>query len=299
MPLGIIRSGRPDLSNTSGLIQLHIAVLLFGGTALFSKIIPLNALDITVLRCAVAFFVLACIVKINRQALLLSKPKHYLIAVGLGLLVSLHWVTYFASMQLSSVAIGMIAFFTYPVMTVLIEPLVNKTRLRLIDLLSGIAVLTGVFLLIPEPNLDNDVTLGIAIGVLSAALFTARNILHKKYFSEYSGPQAMFYQTLVAVIVLSPFLEVELSTISVDIWLTIAVLGVLFTAAPHALFASSLRQLSAKTVGLVSCLQPFYGTVLALLLLNEHVNLNTVIGGLIILATAIFETQQNQKKNKA
>ena len=295
----MIKTGRPDFANTSGLIQLHIAVLLFGGTALFSKIIPLSALDITVLRCAIAFFVLAFIVKISRQALLLSQLKHYFIAAGLGILVSLHWVTYFASMQLSSVAIGMIAFFTYPVMTVLIEPLVNKTRLKLVDLLSGIAVLTGVFMLIPEPSLGNDVTLGIAVGVLSAALFTARNILHKKYFSEYSGPQAMFYQTLVAIALLSPFLDVELNTITVDIWLTIAILGVVFTAAPHALFASSLRQLSAKTVGLVSCLQPFYGTVLALLLLNEHVNLNTVIGGLIILATAIFETQQNHKKNKA
>ncbi|MCL1066793.1 DMT family transporter [Shewanella olleyana] len=299
MPIGMIKAQRPEVSNTSGLIQLHIAVLLFGITALFSKILPLNALDITVLRCTIAFFVLGCIVKISRQALLLSQPKHYFIALGLGILVSLHWVTYFAAMQLSSVAIGMIAFFTYPVMTVLVEPLVNKTHLRLIDLLSGIAVLTGVFMLIPEPNLDNDVTLGIAVGVLSAALFTARNLLHKKYFSQYSGPQAMFYQTLVAVVILSPFLEVELTSITVDIWLTIAILGVFFTAAPHALFASSLRQLSAKTASLVSCLQPFYGTVLAFLLLNEQVNLNTVIGGLIILLTAIFETQQNHKKNTA
>ncbi|MDO6641435.1 MULTISPECIES: DMT family transporter [unclassified Shewanella] len=295
MPTGAFKGSNPN----SGLIQLHIAVLLFGGTALFSKIIPLNALDITVLRCVIAFFALGCIVKLSKKKLQLQQFKHYLVALGLGILVSLHWVTYFASMQLSSVAIGMIAFFTYPVMTVLIEPLVNNTRLKLVDVISGLVVLIGVMLLIPEANLENDVTLGIATGILSAALFTGRNLLHKRYFSGYSGPQAMFYQTFVAVVVLSPWLEVELDTIKAEMWTTIVILGVFFTAAPHALFASALRQLSAKTVGLVSCLQPFYGTVLALLLLNEQVNVTTTVGGLIILATAIFETQQNHKKNKA
>ncbi len=294
MPTGALQGTNPN----SGLIQLHIAVLLFGGTALFSKIIPLSPLDITVLRCVIAFFVLGCIVKLSKQNLQLQQIKHYFVALGLGILVSLHWVTYFASMQLSSVAIGMIAFFTYPVMTVLVEPLINKTKLELADVLSGLAVLTGVILLIPEANLDNDVTLGIATGILSAALFTGRNLLHKRYFSLYSGPQAMFYQTLVAVLILSPWLEVEIQTINIEVWTSIVILGIFFTAAPHALFASALRQLSAKTVGLVSCLQPFYGTVLALLLLNEQVNLNTFIGGSIILITAIFETQKNHKNHK-
>ncbi|WP_394498251.1 DMT family transporter [Shewanella sp. ENK2] len=285
-------------STQSGLMQLHIAVLLFGGTALFSKIIPLSALDITVLRCAIAFFVLAAIVKVNQQRLLLSHIQDYFIALGLGVLVSLHWVTYFASMQLASVSIGMIAFFTYPVMTVLVEPIFSQSRLRKVDVLSGIAVLTGVIMLIPEPNLENDVTFGITLGIISAALFTARNICHKQYFSRYSGPQAMFYQTLIAVIILAPWLETDITSISADIWLSIVVLGVFFTAAPHALFASSLRSLSAKTAGLVSCLQPFYGTLLAIILLNEQVNINTVIGGMIILLTAIFETLQNNKKIK-
>ncbi len=295
MPTGAFKGSNPN----SGLLQLHIAVLLFGGTALFSKIIPLNALDITVLRCVIAFFVLGSIVKLNKKNLHLQQLKHYFAALGLGILVSLHWVTYFSSMQRSSVAIGMIAFFTYPVMTVLIEPIINKTPLKRVDVVSGLAVLIGVTLLIPEANLDNDVTLGIATGILSAALFTGRNLLHKRYFSGYSGPQAMFYQTLVAVLVLSPWLEVDLHTITAETWASLLVLGVFFTAAPHALFASALRQLSAKTVGLVSCLQPFYGAVLALLLLNEQVNSTTIVGGLIILATAVFETQQNHKKNKA
>ncbi|MCG9728585.1 DMT family transporter [Shewanella sp. Isolate13] len=282
----------------TGLLELHFAVLLFGGTALFSKLIPLSALDITLLRCLVAATVLALIVKLSKQRLSLNAKKDYFIAIGLGIIVSLHWVTYFASMQLSSVAIGMIAFFTYPVMTVLVEPIVTKTRLKLADVISGIVVLIGVSLLIPEASLGNDVTLGIAIGILSAALFTARNLLHKRYFTAYSGKQAMFYQTSVAVFFLVPWLNVELSSIEQNVWWLIILLGVVFTAAPHALFTSALRLLSAKTVGLVSCLQPFYGAMLALLLLNEELALKTVVGGTLVVATALFETQQNHKSNR-
>ncbi|MCK8046806.1 DMT family transporter [Shewanella sp. 1CM18E] len=284
-------------SKKTGLLELHFAVLLFGGTALFSKLIPLSALDITLLRCVVAATVLALIVKLSKQSIRLSATKDYLIAIGLGVIVSLHWVTYFASMQLSSVAIGMIAFFTYPVMTVLIEPIVTKTKLKLTDVISGIAVLIGVALLIPEASLGNDVTLGIAIGILSAALFTARNLLHKRYFSAYSGQQAMLYQTSVAVVFLAPWLNVELSSIEQNVWWLIILLGVVFTAAPHALFTSALRLLSAKTVGLVSCLQPFYGAVLALFLLGEDLALNTIVGGTLVVVTALFETQQSHRSN--
>ncbi len=286
-------------SQRSGLVELHIAVLLFGGTALFSKLIPLSALDITFLRCGVAALILAVLVKCMGSSLRLKSKQDCFVAVGLGIIVSLHWMTYFASMQLSSVAIGMIAFFTYPVMTVLVEPLFTQTRLQATDLICGIMVLIGVSLLIPEASLGNDVTLGIVTGIVSAMLFTARNLLHKRYFTHYTGAQAMFYQTAVAMVVLLPWHQTDITTIETQVWWLIILLGVLFTAFPHALFTSALRQLSAKTVSLVSCLQPLYGALLALILLGEPLALNTIIGGSLVVATAIYETQRSHKAHKA
>lgn len=281
---------------SSGLLQLHLAVLLFGGTALFSKLIPLSALDITLLRCSVAAIALAILVKSSKQALRLNQAKDYGIAIILGVIVSLHWVTYFASMQLSSIAIGIISFFTYPVMTVLVEPWVTKTRLAFKDLFSGVLVLTGVIILVPEANLGNDVTLGIVLGILSAMLFTARNLLHKRYFADYSGAHAMFYQTLVAVIFLFPWHSEQIAQMPNQAWWLVVTLGIAFTAAPHALFTSALRLLSAKTISLVSCLQPLYASLLALLVLGEQLTTNIIIGGTLIVSTAIYETQQNRRK---
>ncbi|MCL1038640.1 DMT family transporter [Shewanella submarina] len=282
-----------------GLLQLHLATLLFGGTALFSRLLPLNALDITMIRAAIAAVALALLVKASRKPIRLKSLRDYGIAVLLGVLVGLHWVTYFGAMQLSSVAIGMIAFFCYPVMTVLIEPLLHGDKPAIQDVASGLVVLFGVYLLIPEASLGNKVTLGIMLGILSAMLFTARNLLHKYRFSGYSGFHAMFYQTLVAALMLLPFLEVNPAQLSANIWWLFLLLGVVFTAMPHALFTSALGHLKAKTVGLVACLQPFYGALLAYLFLGEKLQLTTFIGGTLIVATALFETAQSHRSKNA
>lgn len=282
----------------SGLVELHMAVLLFGGTALFSKLIPLSALNITFLRCFVAAIVLALVIKLSNHSLKLRSKKDYAIALLLGTLVSAHWVTYFAAMQLSSVAIGMIAFFTYPVITVLAEPLLMKTRYQLQDIISGIAVLFGVILLIPEPNLENDITLGIIVGVFSGMLFAARNIIHRRAFTQYSGQQAMFYQTLITFALLLPWQDATTQHIDHQAIGLILLLGIVFTALPHSLFTASLRHLSAKTAGLVSCLQPLYGAILALVILGESLELTTIIGGIIIVTTALFETHQSHQQAK-
>ncbi len=276
------------------LLFLHSAVLLFGGTALFSKLIGLPALDITVYRTGVAAVVLFILLTLQKKRITLASTKDYGVAILLGVVVGIHWVTYFAGMQMAGITVGIIAFFTYPVITVFLEPLLSRAKVKskpqIKDIIIAFVVLIGIYLLIPEINLGNQTTLGIVTGVISAFFFALRNVLHKNYFSHYSGPHTMLYQTLVAFIMLGLFVEVPPMQVSVDDWLLILLVGIIFTAMPHALFASSLRHLSATTAGLISCLQPLYGSVLAFLLLNERVNISTIIGGLLVVSAAIFET---------
>ncbi len=282
------------------LLFLHMSVLLFGGTALFSKLIGLPALDITVYRTGVAAIVLFILLTLQRKQITLASAKDYGVAILLGVVVGIHWVTYFAGMQMAGVTVGIIAFFTYPVITVFLEPLLNRSKVKskpqVKDVVIAFIVLIGIFLLIPEINLGNQVTVGIAIGVISAFFFALRNILHRNYFSHYSGPHTMLYQTLVAFVMLGLFVEVPPMDVGSSDWLLILLVGIVFTAMPHALFASSLRHLSATTAGLISCLQPLYGSVLAFLLLNERVNMLTFIGGILVISAALFETWSVSKR---
>ncbi|WP_462159399.1 DMT family transporter [Pseudoalteromonas sp. GB56] len=272
------------------LIYLHIAVLLFGGTALFAKLINLSALDITVYRTAIAAVALFVLLAFQGSRLKLSSMRDYLVVLMLGAIVGVHWVTYFQGMQLAGVTIGIIAFFSYPVLTVLIEPLLNRQLPKLKDIISACVVSGGIYLLVPEANLGNDVTLGIVTGVFSALCFAMRNILQKRYFTHYSGPQTMLYQTAIASVLLCAFVEVPVADIAQRDIALLLLVGVIFTAAPHALFAASLRGLSATTAGLISCLQPLYATILAFMLLQERPDLTTLIGGLLIVSAALFET---------
>lgn len=277
-------------TKTQDILLLHISIILFGGTALFSKLIPLGAIDITVFRTLLAALALFSVLLLRRQKIALHSTKDAFYIVIFSMLMGAHWVTYFLSMQLASVSVGVIAFFTYPIMTILLEPLVGKTKLHSRDIVSGIVVIVGVYLLVPEVNLDNTATQGILFALLSAFLFTLRNVFQKKVVSHYPGTQIMFYQTLIAGLALSIFVETPPTEFSTNTIYLLLLAGFIFTATPHALFAGVLRRIDAKTVALIGCLQPFYATVLAMLVLNETPTLQTLIGGILIVSTSLYET---------
>lgn len=285
-------------SQQQSLIYLHIAVLLFGGTALFAKLIGLNALDITAYRAAIAGVAICVLLTLQKKPIKLRRAKDYVIAILLGIAVGIHWVTYFAGMQLAGITVGMLAFFTYPVITVFLEPLFNKSKPKTKDIISAVVVITGIYLLIPNVNLGDDITLGVVTGVVSALFFAIRNITHKRYFSEYGGPQTMFYQTLVASLMLCAFIEVPITQINDADLILLLIAGVVFTAMPHSLFAASLKNLSAATAGLISCLQPLYGTILAIIILHERPSVMTLIGGALIVSAACFETWSISRKKQ-
>ncbi|CAD2223483.1 Permease [Pseudoalteromonas sp. 3J6] len=285
-------------SQQQSLIYLHIAVLLFGGTALFAKLIGLNALDITAYRAAIAGVAICVLLTLQKKPIKLHHAKDYVIAILLGVAVGIHWVTYFAGMQLAGITVGMLAFFTYPVITVFLEPLSNKSKPKTKDIISAVVVIIGIYLLIPNVNLGDDITLGVVTGVVSALFFAIRNITHKRYFSEYGGPQTMFYQTLVASLMLCAFIEVPITQINDTDLILLLIAGVVFTAMPHSLFAASLKHLSAATAGLISCLQPLYGTILAIIILHERPSVMTLIGGALIVSAACFETWSISRKKQ-
>lgn len=277
------------------LISLHLTVILLGGTALFSRLVPLSASDITLVRSIFAFIALFAFLKLAQQKITLNSKKDYGVALGLGVLMALHWVTYFAAMQFAGVSVGMIALFTFPVITVLIEPFFEKVRLVWQDVVSTLTVIAGVYLIVPETSLENDVTLGVLIGIASAILYSFRNLIHRKHFKHYSGAQAMAWQTLVIAILLMPFGSASIAQASNSTWLLLLLLGSVFTALPHALIAASLRHLRAKTFSLIACMQPLYGVFLAVLLLDEKPTWVTLLGGILITSASVYETLNTHK----
>lgn len=279
-----------------GLFAVHSAVLVFGLTALFSKLISLTALEITLLRSIFAALIILAIFVNNNNSLKLSKISDYSIVILLGVLLALHWVTYFHAMQISSVAVGVIALYTFPVITVFLEPLFHGEKPHLKDVVSALAVLMGIYLLVPEFSLSNETTQGILWGILSAFLFALRNIIQGHYFKGYSAKHSLFYQALVTFIVLLPFSHSVIPDVTSFQWGQLIILGVFFTALPHTLFAFSLLNLKAKTVSLVACMQVVYATIFAAIILGEWFELKTAVGGLIVVSAAMYESYTAARK---
>jgi len=281
------------------LISLHFTVVLLGGTALFSRLIPLSASDITLIRSVFACIALFAFLTLTKDKLSLRSRRDYLIAIGLGVLMALHWISYFAAMQYAGVSVGMIALFTFPVITVLIEPMFEKTGLVWQDIVSALTVIVGVYLIVPESSLENEVTLGVLIGIGSAILYAFRNIIHRKHFKQYSGAKAMAWQTLVIIAVLLPTINSSIGKATTQDWLMLLLLGTVFTALPHALIAATLRHLRAKTFSLIACMQPLYGVALAIIVLDESPTFRTLIGGVLITSASVYETLNTHKLHQS
>ena len=278
-----------------GLLAVHAAVLIFGFTALFSKFLALPALEITFYRSIFAFIAIAIYMAYKKQSYSLNRSQDYLMAAVLGVLLTTHWVSYFYAMQVSSIAVGVIALYTYPVITVFLEPLFHGEKPHVVDVISSFAVLFGIYLIVPEFSLDNNTMLGVLSGVFSAFMMSLRNIMQRRYFSGYPASQALFYQTLVVVLALFAFSQSSINVIEEEQWWLLVLLGIVFTAVPHTLFAHGLLHLKAKTASLIACVQVVYAAIFATIFLGELLSLNVIVGGLIIVSAAMFESLPKNK----
>ena len=207
-----------------------------------------------------------------------------------------HWVTYFYALQLSNVAIGMLSLFTYPVITALLEPLFFKTKLNVKHVLLGFIVLIGVYFLSPEFNLENNQTKGVLFGLISAIFYSIRNILMKKKVANYHGSMLMFYQMVIITLVLWPVLFIFEATPTTNDWQALLVLALVTTSIGHTLFVMSFKNFSISTASIMSSVQPIYGIIFGIFLLNEIPSENTLIGGFLILTTVVIESINSRKK---
>jgi drug/metabolite transporter (DMT)-like permease len=281
------------------LVQLNVAVLLWSGTAMFAKGIALPTEHIVCLRSLVGAMALLFFLVPRKLEIRLKAWRDYRIMALLGLLLCLHWLTYFQALKVSTAAVTIISLQTYPVFTALIEPFVFREKLRKIDVILALTVFVGILIMMPTLDLSNATTQGIALGLSSGIFFMIRNLMTRKYVQVYSGSTLMFWQMLFTGVVLLPvlFRGTKELTYSGNTLGLIVVLGVVFTALPHTLFTASFKHLSARTVGILSSVLPLYAAIMGYLVHAEMVTLRIAIGGLIILTSVIIETALSVKRN--
>lgn len=283
-----------DLRNNN-LIKIHIAVLLFGLAGLFGKLLLLPSLVIVFGRVLFASFFLLLILLYKKQSIKLEAGKDYFYFIILGLILATHWITFFLAIQLSTVAIGLLTFSTFPVFVTFLEPILFKEKIHLKDMLLAFITFLGVALVIPNFKFESSMTQGALWGVVSGLTFAILSVLNKKYVNRYNSLTVSFYQCFVATLTLLPFTLMMNPTFETKDILLLSLLGIVFTGIAHTLFINGLKNVRAQTASIITSLEPVYGIIATVFLLGEIPSLREIIGGIVILATATYSTLKTQK----
>jgi drug/metabolite transporter (DMT)-like permease len=270
-------------------VVIHFAVLLFGLAGLFGKLLDLPPVIIVFGRTALASAALIAWLALRRQWRRPHVQDQGLLLVS-GALLAAHWFTFFESIQVASVAVGLVTFSSFPLFVTFLEPLFFKESLHGRDLATAALVVLGLLLVVPSYSFANRITLGAFWGICSGASFAALALMNRR-FSRRNASISMALsiaavQNSVAALLLLPFVWGNLNFKGADL-LYLLFLGIICTALAHALFISGLARVRAQTASVLAGLEPVYGILFAFLLLGERPALRTLMGGSIILA-AVF-----------
>lgn len=286
-------------THRAALIELQVATMILAFASILRKWIDAPEEIIVGLRGWMGAAALLLWLLVRGRSLKWHDAKSGAWIVLSGVILCVHWVTYFYAIDVSTVAVAMISLFTFPVITAFIEPLMFGDRFSRRTFLNAGLVLAGVALLVPEFNFENNITRGVVFGLGSAVLFAMRNLMNRKSLKHHDGVSIMMWQNVIVAVALTPWLLVAAGgsgeryvtgwPITGDEWWSMIALGILCTAVGHTLFITCLSHLSVSTASVINCLQPIYGTVLAMFLLDERPDTTTIAGGALIFAAVIHE----------
>ena len=230
-----------------------------------------------------------------RISLRLPNRQLGLAVVATGVLLAFHWWTFFHAIQLSSVALGLLTFASFPLFVALFEPILFREPFRRLDL--GLVLLVGLGLVLVLPSFDfgERATMGAVWGIVSGFTFAFFSMANRKIMGTLSPLPLVFYQNAVACLCFVPFFwTIDGLPQGSDLgWLLL--LGIFNTGLAHVLFVRSLSCLKTRLVSIITCLEPVYGIALALVLLGEVPTGRTLAGGLLILGTTIAAVRLRER----
>jgi len=274
------------------LFEIHVCVILWGFTAILGKLITLPALQLVWWRMLLVTAALACAPRVWRALARIPLRLAFAYA-GIGAVVALHWLAFYASVKLANASVAATTMALAPAVVALIEPALTGARFERHNLLLGIAVIPGVVLVIG--GIPSAMHAGFWLGVVSAALAGLFNVLNKRFLGPHDALAVTGLELgagFALVALLAPFLSpagqaLVLPSVHDGAWLL--VLALLCTLVPYAVSLGTLRHLSSFTVQLAINLEPVYAIAVAVLFLGEARELDALffIGVAIVLA-AVF-----------
>jgi len=273
-------------------LSLHLVVLIYGFTAILGKLIEIPALELVWYRMMIAILTFFIYLKIRKEEI--AVPRRTLFYLfGVGLIIALHWVTFYGAIKLSNVSVTLGCFATTTLFTSFLEPFFYRRRINFFEVLIGLIIIAGIYMIF---RFETRYSMGIAVALISAFLAGLFTVMNKKLVAKYSAVQISFYEMIGGLIGLSLFITVSGRGIiapsivpSLSDLFYLVILATICTAFAHTVQVEVMKHLSAFTVTLSINLEPVYGIVMAFFIFGETERMTAgfYLGTLIILLSVI------------
>ena len=290
-------------NNLKHYLHLHFLVFIAGFTAILGEAISLGSIALVWHRMLIAF-VLTFLFLIFRKYDFKINIRDFLNFSLAGIIIALHWITFFEAIEQSNISITLAMFSTGAFFASLLEPIFFKRKIKPVEIILGCVVVCGVFIIL-KANINSFV--GVLLGIVSALLASLFSVFNGKLVQKNNPFLISFYEFLSGVVFILLYLifsdnlsDLAISSFFSYDYLYVFILGSICTA--YAFIASIyiLKFLSPYTLVLTYNLEPVYGILLAIFIFpdTEKMEFSFYIGTLIIISTIIINSILKIKNNK-
>lgn len=284
------------------LLQLHLIVLLVALTAVFGRLMSLEAPLIVLWRTLIAAVAMGVLLALTAPGKLRASRRVAVELLGIGVILGAHWLLFFGAVRVANVSVAVSGLACITIFTALVEPLIGRVRPRLSEVLLGGVVLVGLLVI---GGFEREHRVGLLLAVGAALLAAVFPVLNRHYVRAGHSPRAlMFYETIGAAgvaaiaVVAMPGLDFRFPA-GID-WLWILLLALACTVFAHTWIIRLLRDLSAFTASLAFNFEPLYGVVLGAVLFREYERLHPgfYLGTLLILGANLLHPILERRRRR-
>ncbi|MEO8088033.1 MAG: DMT family transporter [Bacteroidota bacterium] len=275
--------------------KMHAAIFLWGFTGLLGKLIQLNEGVLVWYRMLISAVAVAIILLYKKKIPKLTFRELAHIS-GIGILVMMHWVAFYASIKLASISIAMVCLSSIALFVSFIEPLLYKEKFDYMEIFFSALAVIGISTIYRS---DPTASAGIIVGILSALFSAIFSSLNKGIASKHEPLTISLVELSSGFIFLTLLFPLYMKIQPTDKflpgtmdWIYLMILSLFCTVLTWILSLEALQKVSAYTVALALNLEPLYGIILAVVFAGEGKILNAgfYYGAGIILLTIVLHT---------
>lgn len=273
-------------------LHLHFIVFIWGFTAILGALISIDALPLVWYRVLLAVLFIYLFVLLRKRNLKITFKELLKYAFG-GLLIAIHWITFFYAIKISNVSITLATMSTGALFVTFLQFIIFRKKIVIYELLFSILAILGLIIIF---NAQTEYMMGIVVALISAFLSACFTILNTDLIKFNNATTISFYELLFSVVVISIILLID-GSFTLDFfllkttdWIYLIILSSVCTAYAFVASTKVLRSVSAFTMMLTINLEPVYGIILAIIIFQqkEIMSTNFYLGALLILVTVVL-----------